>query len=360
MALEITGSFIEEACGNGMVIYETTEGLFVSQDNRILALPMAESSQKIVDKFLLTEEDLIRYKNFEMFRHLAHQACLNLKLILRSFKGNNDSYLMLEDYDGTKLIVYARDNAVWLPKCVPVGKVFIEDLNNNNKCVNGVNVSFTIGETSFKGILNEDSIIRATAKEIECGDQIFQVKNMLIKRSSSSITVTKIEAAHVVKLNPFNFNQKLHFLHSKIILNGFEALNEFSSIVVSNESSNRVFNTKTASNFVAKTSFVNLFLIIYEWRWLMIGAFALITVIIFIYICKLVDILGSTLRAMGNSILKIVGIKWSNTKKWVNRKRKNENIERENLSFKRLRLDGKSKEIAQGHSSNLMVDDDEE
>ena len=84
---------------------------------------------------------------------------------------------------------------------------------------------------------------------------------MLIKRSS--ITVTKIEAAHVVKLNPFNFNQKLHFLHSKIILNGFEALNEFSSIVVSNESSNRVFNTKTASNFVAKTSFVNLFLIIY-------------------------------------------------------------------------------------------------
>ena len=92
----------------------------------------------------------------------------------------------------------------------------------------------------------------------------------------------------------------------------------------------------------------------------MIGAFALITVIIFIYICKVVDILGSTLRAMGNSILKIVGIKWSNTKKWVNRKRKNENIERENLSFKRLRLDGKSKEIAQGHSSNLMVDDDEE
>ena len=181
LALEVTNSYVDPSCGNSK-IYETTEGLFVSKDVESKHFPAAERQQNLIDKFILSEEDMLRYTTYQVYRHFVHQACLNQKMILRTFKNIQDKFVKIEDYDGSKLTLYAKNGAIWIPKCTSVQNVnvYVGFIENRN-CFSGVMVNFTIGEIIYKGYLTDDFIIRSEVILDTSDDKEFQLGEIMIK-----------------------------------------------------------------------------------------------------------------------------------------------------------------------------------
>jgi hypothetical protein len=191
LALEVTNSYVDPSCGNSK-IYQTTEGLFVSQDVESKHFPAVERHQNLIDKFILSGEDMLRYTTYQVYRHFVHQACLNQKMILRTFKNIQDKFVKIEDYDGSKLTLYAKNGAIWIPKCASIlnVNVYVGFIENRN-CFSGVMVNFTNREKLYKGYLTDDFIIRSEVILDTCDDKEFQLGEIMIKKRIKALKLGK-------------------------------------------------------------------------------------------------------------------------------------------------------------------------
>ena len=371
LALEVTNSYVDPFCGKS-TIYETTEGLFVSKEVESKSFPEVERSQKLIDKFVLSEEDMLRYTSYQVYRHFVYQACLNQKMILRSFKTKQDEFLKIEDFDGSKLMVYSKNGAIWVPKCTNVSNVNVYlGLNGHNNCIKGVAVNFTIGKKVFKGYLTDDFVIRSETVEDICGDKEFLLGDILIKKDNNSVRAVKTSAAHVVKLNPHNFNEKISLIHSKVVIDGYEALAEFPSLqplAVKAEVELNGKAIKTSSNFIMRNLILNLILTVYNIRWFIVAIVAVIIILLLTYVCKAVTVVGWTIKSICSSCIKFCNQKILTRGALVFKRKRKEstNGKSSELTFKKLKAKDENERESlsttkqvKGRQAPVIVDDSE-
>ena len=371
LALEVTNSYVDPFCGKS-TIYETTEGLFVSKEVESKSFPEVERSQKLIDKFVLSEEDMLRYTSYQVYRHFVYQACLNQKMILRSFKTKQDEFLKIEDFDGSKLMVYSKNGAIWVPKCTNVSNVNVYlGLNGHNNCIKGVAVNFTIGKKVFKGYLTDDFVIRSETVEDICGDKEFLLGDILIKKDNNSVRAVKTSAAHVVKLNPHNFNEKISLIHSKVVIDGYEALAEFPSLqplAVKAEVELNGKAIKTSSNFIMRNLILSLIQTVYNMRWVIVVIVAVIIILLLTYVCKAVTVVGWTIKSICSSCIKFCNQKILTRGALVFKRKRKEstNGKSSELTFKKLKAKDENERESlsttkqvKGRQTPVIVDDSE-
>ena len=96
--------------------YRSSEGLFITKDQSALALPLSTEGTTDLTKFVLAEEDMARYQNYESQRHLSYEMCLNVINSLRIAKMVDNKFLIIKDTRRNDLILYTSDNELYM-KC---------------------------------------------------------------------------------------------------------------------------------------------------------------------------------------------------------------------------------------------------
>jgi hypothetical protein len=166
--------------------------------------------------------------------------------------------------------------------------------------------------------------------------------HFLIKKVNNSVRSVETSAAHVIKLNPHNFNDKISLIHSKMVKDGYEALAEFPSLqplTVKNEVDFNGKAIKTSSNFIMRNLIVNLIQTVYNIRWFFVAIVVVVIILLLTYVCKAVTVVGWTIKSKCTSCMMFCNQKIVNRGALVFKRKRKEstNGKSSELTFKKLK-----------------------
>lgn len=179
LLFQVIDSFID--CGKNFS--KTSEGLFISKNDHIVTLDKFHATNKINDivEMQLAEQDYkhfkINQKEHEAQQLAKYERCLNTQNILRTISLANDRFIKLNDHSGDEVIVYSRDNLLYMPQCTSVSNVTLQ--TETKYCYKHTPIIFTIIDKKISGYLTNNNIIRTFSSEANCSsiNQLIEIEN---------------------------------------------------------------------------------------------------------------------------------------------------------------------------------------
>ena len=242
-------------CRN-ILFYKTSQGLYLTLDKRALALPAISNEVTDLNKLILAETDMDKFRLYEDTRHVAFEVCLMLENILRLATTHHNQYFTMTDTNDEEIILYVKEGNVFIPKCVDLSDKSIsfedETKSEDLMCDVDVKVEYQVGNNVFKGYLDVNNIISPYSSKrcvypCEKIDQIhyFKKNSKVLKRIGHRLELVD----NVEKLNakPLKFGEisfsRLNFRHLNPITDGIDFLKEFRSLNSPKNSKNEVFGS---------------------------------------------------------------------------------------------------------------------
>ena len=184
-----------------MVTNVTTEGFFTTIDKRALnfnysGLDIDISGQQSLNNLLFSELDQESFKTSLLQVSLEQQIdsldCAISKNLFALFKSFNDRFFRFKHRSNKSTILYAKNEALFIPHCQTVTSMDINTFTGDNKqfsCDKYVKIRFTLNGTNESGFLNEDYVISRQSPRIECQKISYSqhlVNNTFIGRTGAS------------------------------------------------------------------------------------------------------------------------------------------------------------------------------
>ena len=121
---------------NKTTFFKTSEGLYITQDQSALTLPVNDEDSGDITKFMLADEDMNRYKSYELQRHLSFELCMMSMNSIKIAKMSNSKFFTIKDTKMNDLILYSADNEIYIPKCHKLVNRIIKIRDNDQDQLN--------------------------------------------------------------------------------------------------------------------------------------------------------------------------------------------------------------------------------
>ena len=199
LLFEIVEEFYE--CDNR--IYKTTDGLFVifHNDPKRKEEKIAKYGPRVtfnrqhdLNSLALAENDYNKYDQWLNARKLEKIAlyhhCVLLRNQLREISSHSERFNRINDLNGVEIITFTRNNLIYLPYCVKVKSVCIEDTAT---CTEDQLVSFASQNKSQKGYLTNNNFIKESSDTVNCqlvrSTQMLPSKKKFLIRRANQFSV---------------------------------------------------------------------------------------------------------------------------------------------------------------------------
>ncbi|RNA44389.1 hypothetical protein BpHYR1_009679 [Brachionus plicatilis] len=263
----------------GLNFHKTSEGLYLSfymekySKSKEALLSLKTSGNKLThfldtdrQDFLLSESD---FTQFKILRKLNDNHCRNIKNIIFSNMDRQDTFLQIVNKRNDNIQLYINDGKVFLPTCVIVRKIYIQERENFQVCSRYPQVTFDSPYSSIKiqGFIRFNNIL--TQQDHIKKDCSMHKTSMIVEGNNQKFFLIKINGSiqtadeytpHLVDLKINNGNLNNYFEHHSLLFNGsdfFEQINEILDplkIVRTEEISDE--NTNNQINLSAKEKFL--------------------------------------------------------------------------------------------------------
>ena len=132
-------------------LVSTSEGLFFTQDVKVLKFPKYDREITDLSKFMLSDTDLNRYKMSNAAKKLNFDVCINSLNLLNFYKNFNEKYFSFKDFKNNELILFSKFNQLWVAKCYSLYNItFIKDSNGSFCFIHLAFVLFKIRNIFFQ------------------------------------------------------------------------------------------------------------------------------------------------------------------------------------------------------------------
>ena len=214
-----------------MEIYGTTEGLYITWNQKAKRLEKSEIELPTIHELILSEQDGAVYNAYLDKESLNSRVCETMKSFLREFREKDDKFMLVGNSRGFATIIHAQSGIIRMPTCVVVNIVEILDVQDikSDLCTMDLLVKFELENKTNIGFLTEKNIIRAVptiAKK--CINPIFRyfhTNKILVKRENNKIIRLKdVETIEIGDLD--RRDGSINFPHYKRILEQIDVLSE--------------------------------------------------------------------------------------------------------------------------------------
>jgi hypothetical protein len=209
-----------------LILYKTSEGLFISNDINAKKLPEYNVIEKydITSFYALSELDRDKWELYKKLITLDNKICTNFLSLINTRKTGENGFFTVYDINGNQLVLQNLDGIIYVPQCKPINKILI---SNTTKCYKDIPISFNINNISISGFIQQDNILTRYSSMTDC-----RVSKNLALLVSNRYLVTKknnsIFIDDIVSLN-INFEKiskqsldisQINFLHANELLEG--------------------------------------------------------------------------------------------------------------------------------------------
>jgi hypothetical protein len=224
---KLTNKFTE--CG--MEIYGTTEGLFITWDEKVKQFEKSEIELSAVHELILSEQDGAVYNAHLQRESVNMRVCETIKTYLREFRAREDDLTLVGNSRGFGTIIHSQGGIIRLPTCIVINKIEIFDTQEvkSDMCTSDLLVKFEVENKTNVGFLTDKNIIRAmptiSKKCINPLFRYFHTENILIKREDNKII--KLSGVKTIEIRDLEIKDgSINFPHYKRILEQIDVLSE--------------------------------------------------------------------------------------------------------------------------------------
>jgi hypothetical protein len=214
----------------------------VTLDAKALRLPPIPNETTDINKLMLAEHDMDKWKLYEETRRIAFEVCLTMENILRVAAMHHNRFVSISDTNDEELILFVSEGQAFVPKCLKLNNTLVtfdEENLGDNMCDLDVPISFSVAGKPLKGYLDFNNIIshRKSRRCVYPCDMIDQVH--YFKRSAKilkrrGLVLNLLDNSEKLLAKPLKFGEisfsKLNFRHSQSVLDGNDILKEFKSL----------------------------------------------------------------------------------------------------------------------------------
>lgn len=237
-----------------MELYTTEEGLYIVKSNYDKSI---ESNQldieiKTIHELEWTETDGVILKTNNEIKRLKKELCSEFIARLKKLTESNDVFDVIEDTQGKKIIVYALNEIIFIPKCIQIKE--IQPIENDGlTCYKDIKVSFLVENKTFEGYLTNNRIIRTTSPIVNCSMKhtfrYLPQDNLILKDNGKEITTS--EAKNKMDLlSVLGMSFQINFPHHNKIIQELELANNIKTLRLTDLQQTN-WNTKVKNNEVA-------------------------------------------------------------------------------------------------------------
>lgn len=275
-------------------IYETQQGLYLTQSSVIRKYPTINVEQRTVDELILEESDSKNLVIMKLLKELNVRTCRLISNNLKNLARTLDKvFISVNDVRDNEVVLFIANGRVWAPRCVGINNVTIK---NTSLCYQDIPTTFTYKNQSNNGFLdrNVKGLIKASSIEIKCTNDVkeYHVDSENIVRTVANnqfLEKNIYKEDHEIKLSLIDFNAtRLNFDHYSQILEGDDAIERFVELtrVAQEPEGNKYFITKSEHSVDSDLaiSINNVFSIILNWKKYLIIALSCIIIIVIIWI----------------------------------------------------------------------------
>jgi hypothetical protein len=215
-------------------IFETSEGLFLSIDDRFTRKLNTNLDKKIDDSRALIGIQLadIDYKLLaerKIDNDLLKQHCMQMKAQLNLFKLSNEKFNTFTTYGGEELILYTKNGLVYKPDCDTITS--LSPIIKSNLCYFDVPIYAIYKDRLVSAFLTTSGLITDVSATIPCVNErrYVNIKNtnysILIQRNEYRLASSRLRNLNVI-LNKFEIN----LAHDKVLLEGINYIEQISNM----------------------------------------------------------------------------------------------------------------------------------
>ena len=209
-------------CGkNKILMYLTSSRHFLSEDKIWFEKNITVKSEDLISAygFMVAEQDASSRQFIKQIQTLSSIFCqleLDTLAKLVTFK---DVYFSLRFGNGKEMIVYVKDEILYLPHCVPVS--VIEIITSVKNCYRDIAIRFTVNNRTISGFLTSNNILITVSKLVDCSfSRIIEFKNIeeeiKIQGNSYKLQNKSGYLMHTFHLTNFN-GEEVNLQHSHLV-----------------------------------------------------------------------------------------------------------------------------------------------
>jgi hypothetical protein len=190
-----TSTVCPEIRPDGIKIFTTTEGVFLSKDKEATKLSRSELNLASIHELMLSEEDGHKIAELVDFKKLSTELCEQNLRSLRALAHENDQFERVKTSQKEETIVYVKDGQIVIPKCVKISHISTRD---SPTCHKYIPVSFRMERIgTVNGFLTPKGILRKNSPEGTCGA-------ITIAHIKDSDTVLWYDGKKTMNISPIN------------------------------------------------------------------------------------------------------------------------------------------------------------
>ena len=143
-----------------MEMNSTTEGLYLTNSSKAFLLPKAENQIKIIDDFILVENDFSKQEFFNSisrtYRKANQKFCYLYLTYIKMFAKMEDKFMKFQDFYGNEAVLYSSHNTIFIPSCVDLTEIDV--LEETKICYQDIPVQFNNNNRTISAFLSTDNI----------------------------------------------------------------------------------------------------------------------------------------------------------------------------------------------------------
>ncbi|CAF1127347.1 unnamed protein product [Brachionus calyciflorus] len=165
----------------------------------------------------------------------------NQQKILASIE---NSFHSIYDFIGNKLVIYSKNNVLFIPTCYKVQEI---EILQTNSCFVDTPVQVSVNNKTINAFLTNNNFIKSFSNNINCKKVnkriILPSTKLALVRVGNNIKEFKLNNVIVqdIKLDHFNFSS-LNYFHHKEIVQGYDFVKEFHDISEVNDIDGNFYN----------------------------------------------------------------------------------------------------------------------
>ncbi|CAF1049097.1 unnamed protein product [Brachionus calyciflorus] len=177
---------------------------------------------------MLAETDYVRYtledKMYNEHERNLMKSCALFSNQLRILASFDEMFYITSDFNGNKLIVYSKNNVLYIPSCLEINTFSIK---HTNTCYIDLPVNVEINNKYISLFLTKNNFLKGFSKEVHCSlinDRfILTSEKLSIVRVGTEIKIFNLSNVieREIHLDHYNLSS-LNFFHHKEITNGFD------------------------------------------------------------------------------------------------------------------------------------------
>ena len=170
LAFKINNNFeFERTCESihkeGIPMFKTMEGLFISGHTKATNLPLSEMDPFAIHDLLLGGDDGHRFTELMELNAVRKRVCNNRVAFVRTLARSPDYFEYLPDEDDTITIIYSKDGIIVAPMCTPIKSI---TLGISDECIEDIPVNLTINKKVVTAFMQPNRIIKSKTKRSAC------------------------------------------------------------------------------------------------------------------------------------------------------------------------------------------------